>query len=109
MNSPIQPDFYPAIITHIIVVIHSSSVQVIMRKGLYKLERYKLSFRQLILLLLVILDHDPRVFLRHYRVVIRILYKKYIKVNSLQITLVLVMLTYFIFFKMGIDLISINS
>ena len=76
--------FCSAIMAHIIVVIHSSSIQVVTRKGLWILWYLHLYFWHFISLLLTFINHDPRLFIKYCHVVTWTFYKKTSKYTPLQ-------------------------
>ena len=73
--------FFSDIITHGILIIRSSSKQLVTWKGLCILEFLNLYFLHSIFLLLNFTNHEPIVCRHHYYVVIWIFYNKHIKLN----------------------------
>ena len=78
-------------------------------KGSEYWNMYNFPFLHSISLLLTFTNHDPRVCIHHYYIVIWLLYNKRIKVNALPISWEAVMLTHLFFFRMGIDSIPQNT
>ena len=94
--------FCSDIIIHGIFIIHSSSKQLVTRKGFCIPECINLYFLHSIFLLLKFTNHETILCRHHYYAVIWIFYNKHIKLNSPPISLEVFMITYLFILQLAL-------